>query len=351
MIQNIQALRFFAALAVVLFHVSSIYVHHQGELLRPFAIVFDPYGRVGVDVFFVISGYVIWTSTTARHSRSDIAPFALRRFARIFVTYWPMLAFAALVDTFIRQRDFSDVNIWHSISLLPAEFSGSDELLLLLPVSWTLTFEVLFYTVFAAMMMLPRLLAFLAMMLWGAVALTPLAPEGTFLSPYISEFAAGCTLAVFIRNIRPEKISLPLVGFAMALLFLVGAQDESDWWRVIWFGSFSVLLVLLAICLESRGLVAHRFLVEMGGASYALYLGHFPILQAFSHQWQIVKVHPELMLLPVIVLSLMLSLAWWLLFEKRANRRIVSLVNARFHRAHVTPEASLVSDQARPRTA
>lgn len=119
MIQNIQGLRFYAALAVLLFHVSSIYQHHNGEIFAAWASAFNPIGRIGVDVFFVISGFVIWTSTSSRHAPKDAAPFALRRIARVFLTYWPALAFAGLVDVFVRGRYLLDYDLLRSITLLP----------------------------------------------------------------------------------------------------------------------------------------------------------------------------------------------------------------------------------------
>ena len=304
-VKNIQALRFYAALAVLLFHVSSIYNHYSGQLFAPWSVALDPVGKAGVDVFFVISGFVIWVSTDRHHYGVDALPFALRRLARILITYWPALIFAVLVDIYIRQRGLTDANLWASISLFPLEFRSTGRLLL--PVSWTLTFELMFYLVFALLMFLPRKAALAAMVLWGAASLV--LAKGTFLSPFIAEFAAGCLLGYVVPHINLERISLTALAFTMGVLLFGGAaHGEDQWWRVVWFGSFGVVAVLTAVCMETRGIVAPKWSVTMGEASYALYLLHFPILQAFASYWQILKIHPE-MILPVIPLSLVASLA------------------------------------------
>lgn len=342
MVYNVQALRFYAAMTVMLFHVASIYKHHKGGLLDAWASLFHPYGGIGIDVFFVISGFVIWTSTASRHEPADAVPFALRRLGRILVTYWPALAFAALVDVFIRQRDLFQSDLLRSIALLPPEF-GKQGARLLLPVSWTLTFELMFYGIFALLMLLPRKIALYALVLWGVMALSPLSAfGGTFLSPFVAEFAAGCVLGFTMKWLRPERVPLTMLAALMVVFFVAGAEAHGaggKWWRVIWWGSLGLTAVVAAVSLESRGLVAPKILVTMGGASYALYLFHFPILQGFSYFGPTVKVHPEMMMLPVIALSLVVSFLWWVLFEEEANRRIKSGVASWFdgRRRVVTP--------------
>ncbi|NQZ78739.1 MAG: acyltransferase family protein [Ekhidna sp.] len=93
MILNIQLLRALAALAVVLYHIAPYYLPPAGDggwLL----VFFRQFGYAGVDVFFVISGYVIWLT-----SRKDNAPgaghFLFKRLARIYLGYWPYLLITA----------------------------------------------------------------------------------------------------------------------------------------------------------------------------------------------------------------------------------------------------------------
>lgn len=198
---------------------------------------------------------------------------------------------------------------------------------MLLPVSWTLTFELIFYGVFSVLMLLPRKVSLVIILIWGAVAL--FVQEGTFLSPFIAQFAAGCLLGYAIPRISPEKLSLTALVAVAVLLLIGGAHGEGQLSRVIWFGSFGVSAVLLAVCLEARGLVAPKALVTLGGASYALYVFHFPILQAFSSKGAMLKLYPDI-IWAVVPISLAVSLLWWLFVEKLANRWTKAKIGARF---------------------
>lgn len=330
MIQNIQALRFLAALAVLLYHVSSIYNHYNGQAFAYFTKALDPFGRVGVDIFFVISGVVIWLSTNKAHGREDAAPFVLHRYARIFITYWPMLIFAVLVDIIFRNYQVDKYGIIRSITLLPDEFGFTGKLIL--PVSWTLTYELIFYTTFAVLMLLSRYVALGVMTLWGAFCLTTMTPGGTFFSPHIAEFAAGCLIGAAMPFIQRARLPAILLSFAAVCLFIQGAHGSGTWSRVVWFGSFSVIVIVLAIWLEARGLKAGSWYSTLGGMSFSLYLCHFPILQAFSHQWQAVKAHPEAMLLPVIPLSLAFAWVWYRYAEIHLNRVLRNAISNFFAR-------------------
>src|SRR5689334_4430297 len=115
-INSLQAGRALAALAVVVHH-SALAAHDFGggsfDLLS--------YGWLGVDFFFVLSGFIIFHSTVGRNK--TLADYSIARFRRIYLPYWPVGVGIALLYTFLPHVSAGD----HSWSWLPT--------LTLLPVS------------------------------------------------------------------------------------------------------------------------------------------------------------------------------------------------------------------------
>lgn len=142
-LSGIQLLRGLAAFVVVLFHIGVLSNDYAGGVLyAPFMLV----GSAGVDLFFVISGFVM-AATTADvfDTRGAAARFAVHRFARVYPSYWlllvPLLAFYLLNPAGVNSKQ-GGVDLWASFLLTPSPY------LPLLPVAWTLVHEVAFYAVF-----------------------------------------------------------------------------------------------------------------------------------------------------------------------------------------------------------
>ena len=79
-LENLQSLRFIAAFAVALYHAPNLYERAGGALdFKPSVSV----GFVGVDIFFVISGFVMWITASGKSGAAAAMTFGLRRAARI----------------------------------------------------------------------------------------------------------------------------------------------------------------------------------------------------------------------------------------------------------------------------
>src|SRR5262249_15248359 len=127
------------------------------------------FGYVGVDLFFVLSGFIITATCRADLGRADRLPrYLFRRFWRIFPAYWAALAAAVAFYACSSPRTVFGRN-W------PAEWC--DTLLLLpqqtgcrfLPVAWTLSYELMFYLAFGVLFLLPRRAARPALVGWAAL--------------------------------------------------------------------------------------------------------------------------------------------------------------------------------------
>ena len=140
MLVNIQFLRFVAAMLVVLYH-SSAHLKSTGLEQGFLFDTFEAVGFAGVDVFFVISGYIMAYTTTSAQGLDSAIGFFKRRVARIYSGYWPFYLLAIAVFAWVGGSYLDDVAFWHSFILWPG---GKP----LIAVSWTLIYEMFFYILF-----------------------------------------------------------------------------------------------------------------------------------------------------------------------------------------------------------
>ena len=281
---SLQALRGAAALAVVLFH------------LLPFEAKFLPgpsimpagfsTGRAGVDLFFVLSGFLaVWT-TLGPGGGGAARRFLLRRVTRIYPTYWLYCLPLILIGIAAPGELFGGgkPDLFASLLLIPNVASP------LLLVAWTLEFEVYFYLIFTVLIWarLARRERLLALATWGlavVVARALLQPAradaflDAILSPLVFEFFAGCAAAyVCAAGIRRATTAVVgLVGCGILLTGLVWSETlfALPWLHVVVFG-VGIALVLIGCFGEDA--VIRRLLpgviVRIGDASYSLYLSH-----------------------------------------------------------------------------
>lgn len=256
---SVQSLRFVAASAVVLTHCAS------GKFL---------FGAFGVDIFFVISGFII----TKVMARREAVPFIKDRLSRIYPIYW-----VCLIPLIIAGWDGTSLRLLTSVTLWPVfgEFRRS-----FLAVGWTLHFEMLFYAA-AALVLRRRAMLPILMISYGAalaVGLTTTQPLLGFLgSPMILEFLMGVVIASmpFTQLRRPGAIMVVagLVAAAWGTNSDFGAIENmfngEAAWRWAKWGMPAALIVWGSMQFE--GLLSGRifqFSAAGGDASYALYLSH-----------------------------------------------------------------------------
>lgn len=310
---NIQCLRFFAAFLVVCYHTRGHYSFSGGEWLFDFAQI----GWLGVDIFFVISGYIMWHTTIGKAGFYESMAFIYKRFSRVFSGFLPWLVIMiALIGYFIPQRLHSQYDLLSSFLLIPQPHQTN-----IFAVSWTLSFELLFYTGFAFVLLLPRnwsikiLVGLSALVCLGVY----LAGAGTFIfSPLILEFIGGALLAAYV-NKYGTKFHL-LAIFMTAILFTIGGLfvDEGDRInRILTIGLGSIFLVYFFVSLENNGILLPKLFTILGDASYALYLCHIPFLTII--RWtarESFSVAPELCYAALVVLMIVFSVLWYRAYEK-----------------------------------
>lgn len=247
--------------------------------------------NVGVDFFFVLSGFIIaWVHWRDLGHPKRVGRYALRRFLRIYPSYWGiMLPLAALYFTFPQAGKPHQHDMWNlvfSTTLLPYPEQP------ILGVAWTLVHEMIFYVVFGFLIALGRPAAWLlpawAVAIVVAQAFTPLSfPFSILLSASNLEFLFGVAAALWLRDRRvPAPRILTLAGAAAFLGFMLFAPHIQDVPIVgrLAFGIPAMVGILGIVEWErSRGLRVAKPLLALGAASYAIYLIHGVTLSATIH--------------------------------------------------------------------
>jgi exopolysaccharide production protein ExoZ len=290
-IRLIQCLRGIAALMVAVFHLRT-----QAERLGMNAPYIDTL-QAGVDIFFVISGFIMWVTTAPRPGRSG-ADFLKDRLVRIAPLYWlitlVVVAMTLLAPAALQTTRFDLVNAICSFLFLPASnpSTGGQYLPILVP-GWTLNFEMFFYLIFAAAMFAaPTQLGRRASLIVMPLVLLALlsfwidveGPIGFYLNDIVLEFAYGIVIGIlFMRGTvkrRPHFHGLIMLGFVALAANELGPHDIP---QSISFGIPAAAIVTGAVFATPLRLTA---LEKLGDWSYSLYLTHPLILSAASQAWR-----------------------------------------------------------------
>jgi exopolysaccharide production protein ExoZ len=277
----IQVLRAIAAMMVVVHHATIMLNDRDGLHTGNWTN-----GAAGVDIFFVISGFVMTLSSAPlRNTLHPARTFLARRLERIVPLYWIITTVKVLSVVALPGLALNALGTpWHVIAsylFLPA---GMDPVVV---VGWTLNFELLFYLIFAVVLAVRgSLLMVLAPVLLVVPLLSylpqPHVPTGlrVYESSMVFEFLFGVLLAMAVDWVRRWNIAVA-VGFVtvgFTVFFHWGAPIALPWRGLDW-GLPALAVVAGTIALEHRlGKFAPKWMLELGDASYSIYLVHGLVL-------------------------------------------------------------------------
>jgi exopolysaccharide production protein ExoZ len=287
---NLQALRAVAAVLVVCDHL---------------AFAFDPFGipmfgADGVDLFFVISGFIMVYTTAGKDVGAGA--FLRNRISRIVPIYYiATLAvfFVALVAPKLVGHTSTDLmELLKSLLFIPFKKAGQN-VQPVLAVGWTLNYEMFFYALFAIGLAFPSRARGLAATVAVLVVLAGIGVFGPYANVYLNfysnpivlEFAFGMVIAwisaraaSFVQNARLNPVLLgTLILCSIVLVVLPPLWPPSDAARALECGVPAAIVVFCAVCLEANGFRIHTVaLVAIGDASYAMYLSHQFVTQTFE---------------------------------------------------------------------
>lgn len=322
--QNIQAMRGVAVLLVVFFHMLSVENKYGGGgNVLP---TWFEFGQFGVDLFFVISGFVMMTVTQNKSGSYHAVRFMYHRLTRIFPLYW-FYSMLLLVVYYVKpswvigSHDRS-INVTESFLLLPQNDYP------LLSVGWTLIHELYFYLVFFVILWLfPERVRVYLLSAWATVLLlanlgldSSSAVFQLVSSPLTVEFIAGCYIAIYTRSTKGAMCEGQLKVAAIATLLVsivaysyykaeTGLIGPAGWWRICIFGLPACLLVAIIVRAEELGILMWAKLRNVGDISYSIYLSHTLALIALGKIWSVISIAgiiDNLIVLPLLLVATLL---------------------------------------------
>jgi peptidoglycan/LPS O-acetylase OafA/YrhL len=282
---ELDGLRLAAALFVVLFHYTfSGPVGGTTSTKYPEISGLTQYGYLGVDLFFLISGFVVLMSSWGRTPRA----FAVSRLARLYPAYWLAVALTALV-TVTLGRDMFEVSPFQVLVNLTM-FQSVIDVPNVDVVYWTLWAEMRFYFLILAFAWLGMTRGRVMVLLWGWLAMTALVQLGLLpgvadlvvQSEFSHYFIAGMALYVVYRfgvSRQPVLIvALCLanainrgIGYANAVGRRYGVEYEPWIISLVIVAAFVIMALVAVRALQP---LARPWLVTAGALTYPLYLLH-----------------------------------------------------------------------------
>lgn len=359
MILTIHYIRGIAALLVVLFHfradLNKVYAQQDlGDLL------FGS-GMAGVDLFFIISGFIIVVSTRKIENRNCLK-FVIRRFFRIY----PMLI-VSVIAFWILMTDMGSYLLLLK-SIIPLQLNYNDSAPYfgynLLNPAWTLTYEIYFYSVFLIGMAVSHkhrvlissliLISLMISLQWcfgdisldantsinvhGGAQLTPLLKISS--SPMIVEFIIGMILSEIYLKYNKKKLSinlLPLTLVGISLYVILFASKAYFTHGIYGFGAWAVILIISLLAYEmTKNVKEIKSLIFLGNISYTLYITHIVTAVIISNYSVYIPIYAHAsgfsMMMIYLTSSLLVAYICHIFIEKpmhHVSRKILTRLDTR----------------------
>ena len=318
-IENIQVLRFIAAFSVMMVHLP----------------VFE-FGAWGVDIFFVISGFIMMYITEYNNKN-----FLIKRIIRIVPLYW-LLTLAVFLIAFLKPEILNNTtaNFEHllkSLFFIPFNKNEAGHFPILF-LGWTLNYEIIFYILFAFTIVVFKrfrlmISSFLILLFFG---INYFFSELTFINSAYSntimfEFIYGMIIFLiwkrFKNNSPPSNFNKTVVTLLLICIIIFFSSLEVS--RIIKWGMPSAFLVLYFL-ITLGNFKFPKMLVNLGDASYSLYLIHPYIIQFFYKIIKVDNYNINIQYLYTSIIILLIFLFSTLIFnfiEKPLNDKFKKLLN------------------------
>ncbi|MFD8146721.1 acyltransferase family protein [Streptomyces sp. NPDC059708] len=331
----LDGLIFVAALMVVSYH----YVTLASAWGRPGSAVFPvaqpvaAYGWLGVEVFFLVSGFVICMSTWGR----TLGDFAISRVSRLYPAYWAAVVFTAGVLWL--WPEMRRIEHWSDVLVNLSMMQGGLHVKHLDDAYWTLFVELKFYVLFA--LVVPRGVTYrncvLFCGLWTAAGVVaPTAGSGLldfFAVPQFSPYFVAGIAFHLMRRFRPTHLLWVIVvlQFLLAQTYVAERLDVNlDHDAPVWPARLVIALAfaaMAAIALGALDRVQWRWLRTAGAITYPLYLIHMIAGLTVIHHFR--DRVPPVPLAAGLTL-VMTTIAWFI--QRHVERPATRLLRAGLHR-------------------
>lgn len=336
---SIQALRALAAVLVMCFHFKE-YInktfHGVGDRLFL-------NGDIGVDLFFLISGFIIYFITRQDNNGASSAKiFFIKRFCRVFPPYFviTLLVAGSSIDSWIATA--KSLLFIPLDTLRPAPWFGVAKLF----VGWTLNYEFVFYTLFTLCMLFKeKKVIYLSLFIVLAITIpawlnnTGISPANNYNYPcYLAtitnslmiEFLVGCFTAWLVTNQKikySKSVSLTLVILSFALFFAVILTHFSSIGNPGYILSCFMLLFTLTNHEALYSFKAPKPVLVTGKISFSLYLVHYRAKSLLRKTLDINSPYAGItMFFLSVILSFILAVISYYLLEKKLSLKLKNVL-------------------------
>lgn len=316
-IEELDGLRGIAALLVVFFHYFLRYdnlYEHKG--LYTYWSIF---GKLGIELFFMISGFVIFWSTNNLKSSRD---FLISRFARLYPAYWTAIIITFLIVTLLGLpgREVSIGKFLGNFLMFHGYFNIPD----VDGVYWTLKIELTFYLWILVLFflnliqhinffILGTLIFILAIYSFPLFEIPKIVEELLFMK-WFAFFSIGISLFQIINR----KLSLILyINLFLALLNTIFIHSLKN------FFIYCLITSILFLAIKGyKKFLKHRVFLFFGSISYVLYLLHQNIGYVLINYGYKYQIHPLFSIIIALTVSLCLSYFIHTLIERPVGKKI-----------------------------
>lgn len=327
-LDHVQALRGVAAFLVLMAHLMQIEGRTATHPMLPSQL---DWGMMGVDLFFVISGFImVYITRDWRDGGGRKVPeFLFARITRIYPLYWVVSA-ALLAVWFVRpdlvfSSSRNTPELLNSLFLVPAHAYP------LLEVGWTLVYEMMFYILFALILILPGRFRAFGLLLWAGLVIGGnlmgaqywgSIPFHLFSSLSLEFLAGAATALIYLRIQGSRPLAYGLIGLGvigMGIWFFIGGPFQDEWPRVLRLTGPACALILGAAWLDRHGAKAPIAAVRLGDWSYSLYLTHLLSLVLLGRVWTMAGLSDlpaPVLIFALIAFSLLIAGLTYYLIEK-----------------------------------
>lgn len=305
-IDSLTGLRFYAAFLVFVSHMYHFqFFHINNETL---VLILSQLGHLGVSIFFVLSGFVLFMNYYRDNStKVDAKRFYVARFARIYPVFLVTTLMALPMEVFSKTKNFFWESLGMNVSLtqclLPMTCGSFND------VSWSVAIEAFFYLTFPSLLLLfakpKRLVVALVLMVCYVITVNQW-DQGNFYTGHrfpvnrTVEFFTGMIGAWFFmhrcqfkNSTLPSIFRLNIICLLLSAIILVSMPVLLTLFHLprqldfLFYTPFSILIILSLSTLERKGLalsgVTAKWAIYLGEISYSFYLIHNLILRYLEH--------------------------------------------------------------------
>lgn len=315
-LNNIQILRAVAAIGVLLFHIVGVAVLYgfQPHLLS----ALEGKGVAGVDLFFVISGFII--VYTQHYNPKTPLVFLRDRIIRIVPSYWVLTAVFAMLLFFIPQAfnrmEFSTYTTFSSFTFLTGLLEARHPLIY---VGWSIEYEMLFYIIFAltiALGNLTRTVFITAIILMMLVFIFK--ANQLFL-----EFAMGMLLSIIVLH-TPKLPKIGITFLMIGMTLVVYNSIVCDYFSFPSYLMYGIPFTMILFGVLHIPQAKNNFFVLLGDASYSIYLIQAFTITTFYKFVQLIPLNlsGDLLIILCTIYSILSGLLFFYCFEQPCRKFI-----------------------------